>query len=232
MTACRPHSPRVSRSATIDEACAAGTLLVLAPDLKEELPVLYLRVRDAVEKHRLRVDRALTDRDVAHAPGGCVAALPTGRASRARRVTARQGSAARRRQARLALAVHRRRRHRRPTVGRRGGRRDRGGDRRDRHSPTRCPLPRRGAARQRAGRDRHGPRAGPAPGTSRARRRSRVVHRAVGRGAVCFGSRHRRDPAAPRPMVASAASCCSVPIRSPTSPIAASPSRRSMARPG
>jgi NADH-quinone oxidoreductase subunit G len=41
--------------ATIDEACAAGTLLVLAPDLKEELPVLYLRIRDAVEKHRLRV---------------------------------------------------------------------------------------------------------------------------------------------------------------------------------
>ena len=28
---------------------------MLAPDLKEELPVLYLRVRDAVEKHRLRV---------------------------------------------------------------------------------------------------------------------------------------------------------------------------------
>ena len=42
-------------TATIDEACAAGTLLVLASDLKEELPVLYLRVRDAVEKHRLRV---------------------------------------------------------------------------------------------------------------------------------------------------------------------------------
>ena len=29
--------------------------LVLAPDLKEELPVLYLRVRDAVEKRSLRV---------------------------------------------------------------------------------------------------------------------------------------------------------------------------------
>jgi len=42
-------------AATIDEACAAGTLLVLAPDLKEELPVLYLRVRDAVEKRGLRV---------------------------------------------------------------------------------------------------------------------------------------------------------------------------------
>ena len=107
--------------ATIDEACAAGTLLVLAPDLKEELPVLYLRVRDAVEKHRLRVIELSPIATVAHAPGGCVAALPTGRASRARRVTARQGSAARRRQPRLALAFHRCRRHRRPTVGCRGG---------------------------------------------------------------------------------------------------------------
>ncbi len=42
-------------TATIDDACAAGTLLVLAADLKEELPVLYLRLRDAVEKRRLRV---------------------------------------------------------------------------------------------------------------------------------------------------------------------------------
>ena len=42
-------------AATIDEACAGGTLLVLGPDLKEELPVLYLRSRDAVEKRGLRV---------------------------------------------------------------------------------------------------------------------------------------------------------------------------------
>jgi NADH-quinone oxidoreductase subunit G len=35
--------------ATIDEVCAAGgTVLVLAPDLKEELPVLFLRLRHAV----------------------------------------------------------------------------------------------------------------------------------------------------------------------------------------
>jgi NADH-quinone oxidoreductase subunit G len=38
--------------ATIDEVCTAGgRILVVGPDLKEELPVLYLRVRDAVE-HR------------------------------------------------------------------------------------------------------------------------------------------------------------------------------------
>ncbi len=34
--------------ATIDEACAAPAILLLAPDLKEELPVLYLRLREAV----------------------------------------------------------------------------------------------------------------------------------------------------------------------------------------
>ncbi|MDQ3106668.1 MAG: molybdopterin-dependent oxidoreductase, partial [Actinomycetota bacterium] len=33
--------------ATIDETCAASTVILLAPDLKEELPVLYLRVRGA-----------------------------------------------------------------------------------------------------------------------------------------------------------------------------------------
>jgi NADH-quinone oxidoreductase subunit G len=33
--------------ATIDEACAADALVLLAPDVKEELPVLYLRLRAA-----------------------------------------------------------------------------------------------------------------------------------------------------------------------------------------
>ncbi len=33
--------------ATIDETCAASTVILLAPDLKEELPVLYLRLRGA-----------------------------------------------------------------------------------------------------------------------------------------------------------------------------------------
>jgi NADH-quinone oxidoreductase subunit G len=34
--------------ATIDDACSASVVIVLAPDLKEELPVLYLRLREAV----------------------------------------------------------------------------------------------------------------------------------------------------------------------------------------
>ncbi len=41
--------------ATIDETAAAPTVILLAPDLKEELPVLYLRLRDAAVKHRSRV---------------------------------------------------------------------------------------------------------------------------------------------------------------------------------
>ena len=41
--------------ATIDETCAASTIILLAPDLKEELPVLYLRVRDAAQKRKSRI---------------------------------------------------------------------------------------------------------------------------------------------------------------------------------
>jgi NADH-quinone oxidoreductase subunit G len=33
--------------ATIDEACSASSVILLAPDIKEELPVLYLRLRSA-----------------------------------------------------------------------------------------------------------------------------------------------------------------------------------------
>ena len=41
--------------ATIDAACAAGTVILLGPDIKEELPVLYLRLRDAVVHKGLRL---------------------------------------------------------------------------------------------------------------------------------------------------------------------------------
>jgi NADH-quinone oxidoreductase subunit G len=39
-------------AATIDEACSATTVVLLAPDLREELPVLYLRLRDAAARGR------------------------------------------------------------------------------------------------------------------------------------------------------------------------------------
>src|SRR5690606_20875425 len=42
--------------ATIDDACRpGGRVLVLGPDVKEELPVLFLRLRDAVIDHGVRV---------------------------------------------------------------------------------------------------------------------------------------------------------------------------------
>ena len=41
--------------ATIDDAANASTIILLGPDLKEELPVLYLRLRDAAEKRRSRI---------------------------------------------------------------------------------------------------------------------------------------------------------------------------------
>ena len=41
--------------ATIAETCASQTIVLLAPDLKEEMPVLYLRLRDAAEKRRTRI---------------------------------------------------------------------------------------------------------------------------------------------------------------------------------
>ena len=50
-----PASVFLYSQATIDSACAGGTVILLAPDLKEELPVLYLRLRDAVQKKKIRV---------------------------------------------------------------------------------------------------------------------------------------------------------------------------------
>lgn len=41
--------------ASIDDACNAGVVVLLAPDLKEELPVLFLRLRDAVKNKGLQV---------------------------------------------------------------------------------------------------------------------------------------------------------------------------------
>ncbi len=41
--------------ATIDDAATAATVVLLGPDLKEELPVLYLRLRDAAEKKHTRI---------------------------------------------------------------------------------------------------------------------------------------------------------------------------------
>ena len=41
--------------ATISSATEAGTVVLLAPDLKEELPVLHLRLKDAADKKRIKI---------------------------------------------------------------------------------------------------------------------------------------------------------------------------------
>jgi len=41
--------------ATIADAATASTIILMGPDLKEELPVAYLRLRDAAEKRRSRI---------------------------------------------------------------------------------------------------------------------------------------------------------------------------------
>src|SRR6056297_937964 len=70
--------------ATIDAAAAASTIVLLGGDLKEELPVLYLRLRDAVEKRGGRilefsaVETGLTPyawRSIRHEPGTQAAAV-------------------------------------------------------------------------------------------------------------------------------------------------------------
>ncbi|MGI9646550.1 MAG: molybdopterin-dependent oxidoreductase, partial [Ilumatobacteraceae bacterium] len=67
-----------------DEAACAATIVLLGPDRKEELPVLYLRLRDAAEKRRSRIlefsalDTGLTDyawKSIRHEPGGQAAAV-------------------------------------------------------------------------------------------------------------------------------------------------------------
>ncbi|MGH9084875.1 MAG: NADH-quinone oxidoreductase subunit NuoG, partial [Acidimicrobiales bacterium] len=81
--------------ATIDDACRpGGTVLVVGPDLKEELPVLFLRLRHAVVNDGVTVVELAPQRtsvsDLAavtllHRPGGeaeLVAALLAGRADR------------------------------------------------------------------------------------------------------------------------------------------------------
>ena len=70
--------------ATIDHAVAAPTVVLLAPDLKEELPVLYLRLRAAAEQRRIRIIEVASHatgmtrsawRTVTHLPGGAPAEI-------------------------------------------------------------------------------------------------------------------------------------------------------------
>jgi NADH-quinone oxidoreductase subunit G len=64
--------------ATITEACSASTVIVVGPDLKEELPVLFLRLRDAATKGSTRIVEFTSQttgmsryawKSIVHAPG-------------------------------------------------------------------------------------------------------------------------------------------------------------------
>ena len=85
--------------ATIDEAANASTIVLLGPDLKEELPVLYLRLRDAAEKKRSQiiefsaVDTGLTRyawKSIRYEPGTQHDAVRTGAGRQRHRRAARR----------------------------------------------------------------------------------------------------------------------------------------------
>ena len=50
-----PYELLKTPRATINDACSAATVILLGPDLKEELPVLYLRLKGAAEKKTIRI---------------------------------------------------------------------------------------------------------------------------------------------------------------------------------
>ncbi len=63
--------------ATIDEVCRpGGTVLCLGPDPKEELPVLFLRLRHAVTNDGVKLIELAPQRDRPHRAGDHVAAVP------------------------------------------------------------------------------------------------------------------------------------------------------------
>ena len=227
--------------ATIDEVCAAGgTVLLLGPDLKEELPVLFLRLRDAVVSHGVRIVELAP-----HATG--ITALATvslfasaGRGRRHRRAALLDGpppgtDAGGVDPTGLATASHLldvgpgHRRDRPPVAGRVERRHRRRGRRRcsPRKPDTRfLPVLRRG---QRPRRPRHGPRPGLLPGRVTLDAGRDALRQRVGQGAA--PSAGSTPPASSRPPPPASSTCwsCSAPTRWPTSPIATSPAAPSPA---
>jgi NADH-quinone oxidoreductase subunit G len=70
--------------ATIDSACASHTVVLMSPDIKEELPVLYLRLRDAATNQGVKIIElsthdtgmtAYTWKSVRYEPGQGVASV-------------------------------------------------------------------------------------------------------------------------------------------------------------
>ena len=222
--------------ATIDDVCAdGGTVLLLAPDLKEELPVLFLRLRDAVLEHGVKVVELAPADTSMHAAGGGVAALPAGRGRRRRPVAGRSCR---------WIGAGRRRPRRRPGAAPAGAERPRRSSSAGRRWPSRqstivdaaaaladafpgAARAHRAAAGQRPRRPRHGPRARPPARPRHPRRRPATGSPSAGLGRVPgdAGLDTAGDPRPRRPTGASTRSCCSAPTRSPTSPTTTSPRR-------
>ena len=92
--AARPRSCSACPGATIDEVCApGGTVLLLGPDLKEELPVLFLRLRHAVVEDGVTVIELRPQPHGLRPLAAVVAALPPRRGRRGRPRAARSASA-------------------------------------------------------------------------------------------------------------------------------------------
>ena len=197
--------------ATIDDAASAPLLVTLCGDLREELPVLFLRLREAVVKHDTRlIEIGPTSTALSPFAAAVLAARPgdaplvaqalTGDAAAVTALGAHHEGAAldpaALDRARKLVAEHPegrgRRGHCRSRLVRRVGRGDGpsaayvGGRASQGHVPAGAP------ARQRVRRARHGPVARPAAGPRRASRRAAAV-------SPRRGDRSPTPPAARRP---------------------------------
>ena len=198
--------------ATIEEACSAPVLVVLAGDLREELPVLFLRLREAVTSGTALVEvaptpTALTPFATAHLglrPGDAplVARALTGDdAAAAALASHHEGSALGAGRARRGPRAPGgppgrtgRRRRGGPALLRRGGRGGGRGAAGPGRRPARGPVPARAAPGQRLRCARHGAGSGHPAGPGVARRGAGALHRRLGRRAGAAWPRHRGDP--------------------------------------
>jgi NADH-quinone oxidoreductase subunit G len=84
-----PYELLQTPRATINDACSATTVILLGPDLKEELPVLYLRLKGAADKKKIRIiEIAATDTGMTRYCAKSVRFAPGEQASAVRQVLA------------------------------------------------------------------------------------------------------------------------------------------------
>ena len=229
-TACPAEVVLGLPDATIADLDTAAAIVVLGLDLKEELPVLFLRVRRAADGARRAAHRASRRATTAsrRTRRRVVRPLPGEQGARSRSAGARSAATGRRRDgdasprwSRVATATSS------WSLGR--GDLAESADATVHAAAALAALTRArflvGAApRQRARRARPRAHAGLPARAGHARRRAATGSRTRW-GAVpdAARARRRRHPRARRPAAGSARSCCSAPTRSTTSPTARSP---------